>query len=304
MPKISVEMRKNGFTYYFKDTAVKCIVKKGSVVFTDKRIECSEYDRCIKSILDYRRIIDVVSSLLIIIIFAINVLVKQLGGDPLSYLQFAIIGCVIVLVSRIWYLCVYCKLEYLFDKTIANIVKKNDEIISILASCSRINTYTGETRINCPKKNAGATHRLNLKSAHFVYSKLPTYLSFNTNTKFYQIKSGKIRCIFLPDRLLLVNGRTVRSTLYKDIGIAVWETQFISEGSAPSDAEIESRTWRYANVNGSRDRRYNNNYTIPVYRYAKVEFYTSQTTLITIMASSYRKAYNFKYAWDNRNKAF
>ena len=114
----------------------------------------------------------------------------------------------------------------------------------------------------------------------------------------------KERFIFLPDRLLIVSGRDVQTTYYKDIDINVASSPFIEKERVPSDTKILRYTWQYANVDGSRDRRFNNNYRIPVCEYAKVTFYAKNDELLTLMVSSYRKAYNFKYAWDNMNKAF
>lgn len=44
-------------------------------------------------------------------------------------------------------------------------------------------------------------------------------------------------------------------------------SNFIEEEGAPADATQVDATWKYANKNGSRDMRFNNNYQIPVMRY-------------------------------------
>ncbi len=55
-------------------------------------------------------------------------------------------------------------------------------------------------------------------------------------------------------------------------------SNFIEEESAPADATQIGATWKYANKNGSRDMRFNNNYQIPVMQYGAFAL-SSQTGL-------------------------
>jgi len=55
-------------------------------------------------------------------------------------------------------------------------------------------------------------------------------------------------------------------------------TAFIEEESVPADSKVIRQTWKKANKDGSPDRRFNNNYQIPVVAYGTIRI-TSKTGL-------------------------
>jgi hypothetical protein len=74
------------------------------------------------------------------------------------------------------------------------------------------------------------------------------------------------------------------------------QSRFIEEETVPSDAEQVGATWKRANKDGSRDRRFNSNYQIPVMRYGALAF-SSPTGLAEVyQISSYEKAAGFARA--------
>ena len=80
-------------------------------------------------------------------------------------------------------------------------------------------------------------------------------------------------------------------------------SNFIEEGPVPSDAERVGTTWKRANKDGSQDRRFNNNYAIPIMRYGALAF-SSPTGLAAIFqTSSYAKASAFAQALGAHKRA-
>lgn len=57
---------------------------------------------------------------------------------------------------------------------------------------------------------------------------------------------------------------------YNDIAIEYGVTRFIEEEDVPADARVVDKTWAKANKDGSPDRRFSNNYQIPVAEYGRV----------------------------------
>ncbi len=53
---------------------------------------------------------------------------------------------------------------------------------------------------------------------------------------------------------------------------------FIEEESVPADSQLIGHTWKKANKDGSPDRRFNNNYQIPIVAYGTIRI-TSKTGL-------------------------
>jgi hypothetical protein len=56
----------------------------------------------------------------------------------------------------------------------------------------------------------------------------------------------------------------------REVNVAFSITRFIEEEALPSDAEVIGRTWKKANKDGSPDRRFANNYEIPIVRYGEL----------------------------------
>jgi Bacterial SH3 domain len=50
------------------------------------------------------------------------------------------------------------------------------------------------------------------------------------------------------------------------------ESDYIEEKGVPGDTAIIGYTWKKANKDGSRDRRFANNYQLPIVKYAEIEF--------------------------------
>lgn len=80
-------------------------------------------------------------------------------------------------------------------------------------------------------------------------------------------------------------------------------SNFIEEEAVPSDAEQIGSSWKRANKDGSRDRRFNDNYQIPVLRYGAL-YLSSPTGLAeAYQISSYEKATGFAEAIASHKRA-
>ena len=61
----------------------------------------------------------------------------------------------------------------------------------------------------------------------------------------------------------------------KDVSVWHESSRFIEEEGVPGDSRVVGQTWRYTNNDGSRDRRFRDNYRIPIARYGRLRFSTS-----------------------------
>ena len=75
---------------------------------------------------------------------------------------------------------------------------------------------------------------------------------------------------FLPDRILIRDGRRYAGMPYQNCRIAGAATRFIESGKIPNDAERVGTTWKYVNKGGGPDRRYKNNPQLPILRYGEL----------------------------------
>lgn len=114
------------------------------------------------------------------------------------------------------------------------------------------------------KRNAGATHIVRKKTTTLAY-KLPACLASNVTPPALHV--GKQVLYFLPDVVLVDDGANVGAIGYPDLGVASQRSNFIEEGTVPHDAKVISRTWKHPNKSGGPDRRFKDNYQIPVCEY-------------------------------------
>ena len=62
---------------------------------------------------------------------------------------------------------------------------------------------------------------------------------------------------------------------FADLCLEVSKVRFIEEESLPVDAKVVDSTWRYVNNNGAPDRRFKDNYEIPIALYETLHFKSS-----------------------------
>jgi hypothetical protein len=79
--------------------------------------------------------------------------------------------------------------------------------------------------------------------------------------------------------------------------------RFIEEEAVPSDAELIGHTWKKANKDGSPDRRFAQNYQIPILKYGDVRLTSHSGLNEAYMISNERLASGFAHAFDNFQRA-
>ena len=133
-----------------------------------------------------------------------------------------------------------------------------------LANCARVWHISAEGKIRDWKRHAGANSLVDKKKV-ILKKGLPPY--FKSNISVPTMPAGRQTLYFFPDRVLVVERRAVGAVSYDMLNIGLSQTQFIEEQKVPRDATVVDHTWKYVNKNGGPDRRFNNNYEIPVVLY-------------------------------------
>jgi Protein of unknown function (DUF4236) len=91
-----------------------------------------------------------------------------------------------------------------------------------------------------------------------------------TNIAVPSLHARKRSVYFLPDRILVRDGRRYADIPYPNCRITGTATNFIEAGSVPRDAERVGTTWKYVNKGGGPDRRYKTNPQLPIMRYGEL----------------------------------
>lgn len=114
------------------------------------------------------------------------------------------------------------------------------------------------------KRNAGAAHLVNRKTARFAYI-LPKVLRSNVTPP--TITLGSRTFYFLPEVMLVKHGGRFGAVGYDDLQIRDHASHFIEDGARPVDAQVVGSTWKHPNKSGGPDRRFRDNRQLPICLY-------------------------------------
>jgi len=83
----------------------------------------------------------------------------------------------------------------------------------------------------------------------------------------------------------------------REVRIDYFHNSFIEEEGVPADAELIGRTWKKANKDGSPDRRFANNYQIPILKYGDIRITSKSGLNEEYLISNAALAQRFAEAW-------
>jgi len=155
----------------------------------------------------------------------------------------------------------------------------------VLRSCSQV-WHVGSkgdiTNTHDWKVNSGAGHLVKRQGiAPYIGS--PPY--FRSNIAIPVLPAGRQLLYFLPDRILVWDTNGVGAVSFDQLEVGFNERRFIEDDRVPKDAKVVDKTWKYVNKKGGPDRRFNNNYEIPIALYEEV-FLTSKSGLRELFQTS------------------
>ncbi|HML16078.1 MAG TPA: DUF4236 domain-containing protein, partial [Bryobacteraceae bacterium] len=85
---------------------------------------------------------------------------------------------------------------------------------------------------------------------------------------------------------------------FRDVMLRFVSTQFTERDQIPSDSEIVGFTWAKCNKDGTPDRRFRDNYQIPLAHYGGLLFSTRDGLDVRYLCSNARSADEFVKAWE------
>ena len=118
----------------------------------------------------------------------------------------------------------------------------------------------------------------------------------------FENKNGGDLYIYPAFVIITTNQKEFALVDIKDFKIDFSQQRFIEEEKIPSDTRTIDMTWAKVNKNGTPDKRFKDNYEIPIVRYGKLEI-TSHTGLNEAYSvSNYENAAGFSEAFTNYQK--
>lgn len=149
--------------------------------------------------------------------------------------------------------------EYSEYKEVWLKLNKNQKLWEIITSTTNTDTrYT-----------SGASRSVGRQIVRFTEKVFP-YLAVD-NQKILSLKLRKKEILFLPDKLLIIQGSQIALVNYPEMSIKLSEKRFAEDECVASDSKVVDHTWQYVNKNGTPDKRFANNRQIPVCLYGTIE---------------------------------
>lgn len=125
--------------------------------------------------------------------------------------------------------------------------------------------------IDLRKRNAGAS-RLLERNYLSVSNSAPHPNRFNFSSIAFHADLRSV--YFLPDAVVMSFGTQIMFYPYDNIRLKTFRNRFITH-DVPYGVKPVDYTWQYVNKNGDPDRRFNDNFQIPIIEVTELDFYFS-----------------------------
>jgi len=156
-----------------------------------------------------------------------------------------------------------------------------------LGTCSKLYHVPGAHVGVRSRTHAGSSTTLNMEDVKFTY----TPLSFiKTNVKCFHLKSKGQNLYILPDRALIKQGKNPYHVIdIRELSITYKPGNVNWHGSIPKDTKTVGYTWQYVNNDGSPDRRFKENYQVPICRFGVLDLRCLQGLHLVLYGSNEEK---------------
>lgn len=163
-------------------------------------------------------------------------------------------------------------LEYTIDTDKRTQLYKHYNTIKKIASSKKIWFIDNQQNVINEKYHGGASTKIN-RTDCISTNKIP--FLFLSNEKAICFKSKKETLIFLPDNLFMIRNKKIEAINYSDLTLSITQSRFIEDKTIPLDANIVDSTWTYINKDGSPDKRFKDNYKLPICLYGELAIYSN-----------------------------
>jgi len=162
--------------------------------------------------------------------------------------------------------------------------------LAALAAVARLQRVQAHQEHGDWKHHAGATSALQLEPVAVLPPGQLKWLETNVPIWAIRWRQGQLTLIFLPDRVLVEQGRQMASLLYGDAQVDLTTGRFVESGTPPADAQIVGYNWLYANKSGGPDRRFSNNRQLPVLSESYITLSSASGLNLQLKASNHANA--------------
>lgn len=197
---------------------------------------------------------------------------------PFFFLFTAVFGALIIYVRTKGLII----LDYRIDADQQSAVDERMNPLIRITRCAKVWRIMQTSRVIDKKYASGASNTVN-RTACKATTKPP--FPFKTSLPVASFKAGKETLLFLPDKLLIIQGSKIGALNYSDISSSAHTTRFVESEAVPGDSQTVGQTWKYVNKSGGPDKRFRDNRQLPICLYGELEL-TSTSGLNTVIMYS------------------
>ena len=159
-----------------------------------------------------------------------------------------------------------------------------------LSSCSKIWDKTASVINN---DNRSAANNSVTRTATLIGTQKIDFINASFDALHFRNRNGSDIYIYPAFAVLFDDKNNFGMVDLTEIKLLFKRTSFLEEEQIPSDTKIVGETWAKVNKNGTPDKRFKDNYRIPIVEYGELEFKSSTGINEVFMFSNPAKANNF-----------
>lgn len=178
----------------------------------------------------------------------------------------------------------------------SSILKEYEELkinFEKVKTSEKIWDITTSKSVDMIKERSAANKSLSRIEVKFSFSILDFINSDYQAIKFQNANGGDL--LIYPGFLVIVGKKESDFGLidFRDLQIEHSSINFLETDSTPKDANIVGYTWKYVNKNGSPDKRYKDNYQIPIAMYYALNMKSNTGLFESFHFSNHEAGLNF-----------
>lgn len=161
---------------------------------------------------------------------------------------------------------------------------------SNLASCSKIWDKTSSVRNN--DNRSAANNSITRTPSYLAIQKID-FINASFDALLFKNQNGSDIYIYPAFAAIFDNKNNFGLVDLTELKLSFKRTSFLEEEQIPSDTNVIGETWAKVNKNGTPDRRFKDNYKIPIVDYGEIEIKSNTGINEVFMFSNPTKANNF-----------
>lgn len=188
------------------------------------------------------------------------------------------------------------QLDFTFEDHLLSGYNSVVESFKKLCTANKIWDVTSAYDQDRIKARSSASVLVNKKEVHFELKEIPDIKS-NFNPLYFQNGNGA-DIYFYPNFIIVYSSKTKFAIIgLNELQFNFTPVRFVQTGTVPSDSKIIDKTWDKVNKNGTPDKRFKDNYQIPIVRYGNIALQTSTGLNEEYEFSNYEFAESFANAF-------